>query len=106
MLLGKTRVPAIEIRNPLLVRRHVTAVVLAAFFRAFPGRFRTVAAAIGDWEVRTWLADLQAFIQDHHAELEAELQAIVPPELWPRLQPWEDGVAGPESRLAMRWRRW
>jgi hypothetical protein len=84
MVAGKIGVPYFKIANEKVVRRHLNAVVLAAFWKQHVGHFGTVE--------KFFLADppgpdlLSAFVEEKPAFLKEALIRIVPPELQEPLQ--------------------
>lgn len=78
LLNGRVRPPTVSLRNPKIVIRHVTAVALSRFFRAFKERFKSVAALFKDLERPSAATDFKSFLYGHQAELEESLRAIVP----------------------------
>ena len=105
MLRGQIRPPSLSLHNEKLLRRHLMAVVLSAFFRAHPERFRSVEALLGNWEEPTLFPTLRAFLEGQQEELEAALRAILPPETHAALgledARWIEEALDPEERLAL-----
>jgi len=105
MLQGRVRPPTLTLRNEKLVLRHVAAVVLSAFFRAHPERFRSVEVFVGNWEQPTTLSALKEFLQNQRECLEKALREILPAELASELGlsdgTWLERLIDPGERLAL-----
>lgn len=101
---GEVRPPRLTISNDKIIRRHMTAVALAAFFRASEQRFENVEALAGDWEAPDGTTAFRDFVSRNGSSLVATLQEIVPPHMHMALglldDNWIEQVAGPDSRLA------
>uniref|UniRef100_A0A7C1J7H9 DUF1998 domain-containing protein n=1 Tax=Ammonifex degensii TaxID=42838 RepID=A0A7C1J7H9_9THEO len=79
---GATRPPLLKISNKKIVLRHVTAVALSCFFKAYPERFNDVMSFLGgDLARPKAVADLKAFLEENREEIERSLLAIVPGEM-------------------------
>ncbi|HHW74589.1 MAG TPA: DEAD/DEAH box helicase [Firmicutes bacterium] len=99
MVAGKIGVPYFKIANEKVVRRHLYAVVLAAFWKRHADKFGKVA--------NFFLSDppgpvlLQAFIEQKPDYIKRSLIRIVPPELREKLQidnwGWVDGLLDNEK---------
>jgi len=98
MLSGKVRPPVLSLQNEKIISRHIAAVALSRFFRAFPERFKTVEKLFQDLEYPSGVADFKAFLHEHQAELEESLRAIVPREMSPRVGldsgQWVERISG------------
>jgi superfamily II DNA/RNA helicase len=98
MLSGKIRPPVLSLRNEKIITRHIAAVALSRFFRAFPERFETVEKLFKDLQHPSGVADFKAFLHKHQAELEKSLRAIVPPDMFPEVElesgQWVERIAG------------
>jgi len=107
ILRGQIRPPTLSLHNEKLLRRHLMAVVLSAFFRAHPERFRSVEALLEEWEEPTFLCKLREFLEGHRKELEDALRAIFPPKIYEALglhnssSKWIEEVLDPKGRLAL-----
>jgi len=105
MLSGKVRPPVLSLRNEKIVTRHIAAVALSRFFRAFPERFETVEKLFKDLEHPSGVADFKAFLHEHQAELEESLRAIVPSGMFSETGldngGWIERIAGEESRFSL-----
>lgn len=105
ILHGKVRPPQLHLQNEKIIRRHVTAAALSAFFRASENknRFRRVENLVGDWQNPRAAADFHKFCQGNE-ELLSDLRALVPDEMHKKLGldngQWVEGVSGENSRLA------
>lgn len=105
MLSGKVRPPVLSPRNEKIITRHIVAVALSRFFRAFPERFKTVQILFKDLQHPSGVADFKAFLHERQAELEESLRAIVPNDMIIRLGldngTWVDKITDDESRLSL-----
>lgn len=105
MLSGKVRPPVLSLRNEKIITRHIVAVALSYFFRAFPERFKTVENLFGDLEHPSGVADFKVFLYEHQAELEKSLRAIVPSGMFSETGldngGWIERIAGEESRFSL-----
>lgn len=104
MVAGKIGVPYFKIANEKVVRRHLYAVVLSAFWKQYVHHFGNVE--------EFFLANppgpelLSAFIRGKPVRLKEALTRIVPPELHKPLQidswGWVDGFLGSEEGVLER----
>ena len=98
MLSGKVNPPVLAIQNEKIISRHLTAVALAAFFRAHPERFISARDFIGDWNAPRAASDVKQFLFNERARLETSLRAIVPASMHARIGledgTWMERVAG------------
>ncbi len=78
MVAGQASAPVLRITNEKIVRRHMLATVLSAFFRDNRERFRSVESLIGDFERPRLTSDVQEFAARHADALATELRDIVP----------------------------
>lgn len=105
MISGKVRPPVLSLRNEKIILRHVAAVALFRFFRAFPERFKNVESLFKDLERPLGVADFKRFLFSHRAELEESLRAIIPPDMMAQVgladQSWIEKIAGENSRFAL-----
>ena len=105
MLSGKVRPPVLGLRNEKIITRHVAAVALSRFFRAFPERFKTVEKLFKNLEHPSGVADFKAFLHEHQAELEESLRAIVPSGMLSETGlddgGWIERIAGEDSRFSL-----
>jgi hypothetical protein len=105
MLQGRVRPPTLSLHNEKLLRRHMMAVVLSAFFRAHPERFRSVEAFIGNWNEPSILHVLHNFLKNQRKNLETVLRAIFPLDTHVALglndANWIDQLLDSERRLAL-----
>jgi len=105
MLSGKVRPPVLSLRNEKIITRHIAAVALSRFFRAFPERFETVEKLFKDLQHPSGVADFKAFLYEHQAELEESLRVIVPSDMLSETGldngGWIERIAGEESRFSL-----
>jgi len=105
MLSGKVRPPVLSLRNEKIITRHIAAVALSRFFRAFPERFETVEKLFKDLQHPSGVADFKAFLYEHQAELGESLGAIVPSDMLSETGldngGWIERIAGEDSRFSL-----
>jgi len=77
---GTVRPPVFRLENGKIVRRHIHAEALGAFFRANPEIFRDRLDAVFDPQEQV-PETIRAFLQSHPQELLARLKRIVPDQL-------------------------
>jgi hypothetical protein len=104
MIRGQVSPPVLQLRNPKILLRHVTATALADFFRARPQRFGTVADFCADIARPEGRSAFRQHLLAEATRLAATLRRIVPEAAWSGLGlddgDWVEQVAGPDSRLA------
>jgi hypothetical protein len=104
MLTGITRSPTLSLRNEKIILRHVTAMALSRFFRAFPVRFESVGTLLKDFDQPTGVADFYEFLRVHRAEQEESLCEIVSQEMAEVLGlsdgSWIEKIAGTGSHFS------
>ncbi|MGC8744490.1 MAG: DEAD/DEAH box helicase [Verrucomicrobiia bacterium] len=105
MLTGKNRPPVISIRNEKIVTRHMVAVALSFFFRAFKERFLQVRGLLKDLETPTAVSDFKEFLKNRQSLIEETLRQIVPSEITTKLGlddgSWIEKITGEDSRFAL-----
>jgi hypothetical protein len=105
MLAGKSRPPVVTLQNDKIITRHMLAVALSAFFRAFPNRFSGVERLFVDLSSPRGLKDFRDYLLANQSRVEETLRNIVPPELVPQVgltdRSWIERIAGKESRFAL-----
>ena len=98
MLSGKVRPPVLSLRNEKIITRHIAAVALSRFFRAFPERFETVEKLFKDLQHPSGVADFKAFLHKHQPKLQESLRAIVPSDMFREVGldggQWVERIAG------------
>jgi len=105
MVSGKISAPHFEIANEKIVRRHVYATALAAFWKEHPETFGTVESFFfrDGQNGPDLLAD---YLAGRPEALRVSLQRIVPQELHQRLQlddwGWTDGLFDEEEGVLLR----
>lgn len=104
MLTGRVRPPVLALCNERIITRHIAAVALSLFFRAFRDRFAKVESLFTDLNSSSGLADFRRYLFDHRPQTEETIGRIVPREMAAQLGlsdgSWIDSIAGEESRLA------
>ena len=78
ILLGETRTPRLNLKNPKIILRHMTAVALSRFFKCNVERFRNVKHFIGCWDNPVATSDFELFCHEERQSIENTLKAIVP----------------------------
>jgi superfamily II DNA/RNA helicase len=105
MLSGKVRPPVLSLWNEKIIIRHVVAVALSRFFRAFPERFETVEKLFKDLQTPSGVADFKAFLHENQAELGKSLRAIVPSPITTQIGlvdgDWIAKITEDESRFSL-----
>jgi len=105
MLSGMVRPPVLSLRNEKIITRHIDATALSHFFRTLPERFNAVEKLFKDLEHSLGVADFKAFLQEHQAELEESLRAIVPSDMVTQIGlvdgRWIARVTGEDSRFSL-----
>ncbi len=105
MLTGRVRPPVLSLRNEKIVLRHIVAVALSFFFRAFRTRFQNVHSLLGNLSSPTGVSDFRAYLAQERVEIAARVRCTVPPELLAQLGladgTWIEKIAGQSSRLAL-----
>ena len=106
ILEGKIRTPTLRLRNEKIIRRHIAATALSAFFRENRDRFTNVKNLVGDdWGNPRGREDFQSFCEQNRVSLETALRSIVPEEMHAETGlagdgSWIEKVAGKASRFA------
>ena len=102
---GKISSPPLKLTNKKIILRHITAVVLSAFFkkRDNVGRFWSVKNLIGDWDNPCAVSDFKDFCRNNDGLYES-LCLVVPSDMHIEMGlndgKWVEEIAGPESRFA------
>ena len=103
ILNGQIRPPRLYMTNEKIIRRHMTATALSAYFREFKSRFINVANFVGDWNTPSAAISLSDFCTTTNS-VEQSLLDIVPGEMHDATGlndgSWISSITGPESRLA------
>jgi hypothetical protein len=102
MLRGRIRPPVLSLRNEKIITRHIVAVALSSFFRAFPERFKTVEMLFKDLKHPSGVNNLSIFLNQHCDDLKQSLYDIVPSDMFTLLGlnngQWIGRVAGKIAR--------
>lgn len=105
MLVGKSRPPVLALRNEKIITRHMVAVALSFFFRAFRERFTNVENLFRDLSEPSGVRDLEAFLREKRSEVEMTLLHVVPEEVANQVGlidgTWIDKITGATSRFAL-----
>jgi hypothetical protein len=104
MLTGKGRPPVLALCNERIIMRHVAAVALSFFFRAFRERFARVESLFGNLNSPRGLTDFRGYLFDHRPQIEETIRRTLPGEMATQLGlsdgSWIDKIAGEKSRLS------
>jgi len=104
MMRGKVQPPILALRNEKIITRHMVAVALSSFFRAFRTRFQNVQSLFGDLNSPTGVHDFREFLTHNRGEIEATMGRTVPPEALAQLGlsdgTWMGKITGSGSRLS------
>lgn len=107
ILKGEIRPPVLNLKNPKIIERHMTAVALSHFFRKHPHRYKTVSSLFGDdiGQPRS-VSDFKLHCQHHANEIQKSLLEIIPGDaemMRTKLSDdnWIDHIAGENSRFAL-----
>lgn len=105
MLIGKVQPPVLALRNEKIVTRHVVAVALSLFFRAFLERFRNVESLFKNMIAPCGVVDFRAFLLSNRSRIEETIRNLLPPEIAPQFSlsdgGWINKVAGETERFAL-----
>lgn len=102
---GEVKPPRLRMSNEKIIRRHMTAVALSAFFRDRPNadRFSRVERFVEDWLKPSGASSFWEFCTQNRS-LEATLRRVVPTDVHEAVGladgTWMEEVSGPKSRLA------
>ena len=100
---GTVHPPRLRMSNEKIIKRHMVATALSAFFRKNRERFDKVGHFVGSWASPHAALDLRAYCDDNH-ELAQSLFQIVPEIMHRPLglndNNWINYIAGSQSRLA------
>lgn len=103
LLSGKAKPPVTTLNNQKIAQRHLTAIAISAFFRAYPERFKSVSTLIEDWNKPALVTDLTNFLQQKQKIIEQALKSVFDRNLCALLGvqdgTWIENIAGPDSRL-------
>jgi len=104
MLRGRVQPPVLAVRNKKIIMRHIAAVALSGFFRAFPERFLNVERLFENLNASKGVADLREFLLRNRSRIEKTIRNVLPEEMVGWLDSadgdWIDGVTGKSSRFA------
>lgn len=104
LVAGATRPPVAALDNPSVARRHLAAVILAAFFRESPHRFRNVESLLGDWQTPTLMPAIRSFLESAEPQIKDHLLTTFPKSvidpLGIRSDAWVEEFCGSDGRLA------
>ena len=107
ILKGEIHPPMLNLKNPKIIARHMTATALSHFFREHPDRFNRVDHLFGgDVGLPRAVSDFKAHCKRHAAGLRESLLGIVPDDadmvenMGLLDSRWIDLIAGKKSRFA------
>jgi hypothetical protein len=102
---GKVRPPILSLQNEKIIIRHILAVALSYFFRAFPERFASVEKLFVDLKNPSAVSDFNDYLSKNKENLEKSLRSIVPEKMRARLGldngEWISMLADEESRFSL-----
>lgn len=106
MLTGKSRPPALAIRNEKIITRHMVAVALSFFFRAHRERFsNNVLGLFKDLGSPSAVSDFKEFLRSKQPEVEKTLRRMLPAEVTNQMGladgSWIEKITGVDSRFAL-----
>ena len=105
MLTGKIQAPVIALCNERIVTRHIAAVALSFYFRAFVGRFARAETLFIDLVAPRGVADFKAFLVSNRPAIEETIRGVLPKEMATQLAlsdgSWIERIAGEDSRFAL-----
>ena len=105
MLKGRIRPPVLSLQNEKIIARHIVAMALSAFFRAFPERFKSVESLFKNLVNPSGVADFKLFLEQCQTDIERSLRAVVPADMIDKMglqnKSWIDKVSGDESRFSL-----
>jgi hypothetical protein len=91
--------------NERIVTRHIAAVALSFYFRAFVGRFAKAETLFIDLGAPRAVADFKAFLVSNRPTIEGTIRGVLPKEMATQLVlsdgSWIERIAGKESRFAL-----
>ena len=107
ILKGEVRPPVLNLKNPKIIERHMTAVALSHFFRKHSQRYTPVASLFGgDIGQPSAVSDFRSHCQHYANEIRQSLLEIIPDDakmMKTKLldDSWIDHIAGENSRFAL-----
>jgi len=105
MLTGKSRPPALALRNDKIITRHMVAVALSFFFRTSRERFSTVESLFKNLLSPSGVSDLTEFLHSKRSQIESTLRCILGDEMSTQMGlangTWIEKIAGENSRFAL-----
>ena len=105
MLSGKVQPPVLTLRNEKIVARHVAAIALSFFFRAFAERFQTVESLFKDLSSPSGVAEFSTFLVHNRSPIEGTIRGVVPEDMLLQLGltdgSWINKICGENSRFAL-----
>jgi ATP-dependent helicase YprA (DUF1998 family) len=105
MLTGKIQPPVLALRNEKIIIRHIMAVALSFFFRAFKERFSKVDGLFGNLTSPCGVSDFATFLSSKRSEIEEAIRHILPEGMATQLGlcdgTWINKITGKESRFAL-----
>jgi superfamily II DNA/RNA helicase len=105
MLSGRVQPPVLALRNKKIITRHIVAVALSFFFRAFRHRFQKVETLFENLNSPTGVAEFKRFLLHNRPRVEETIRSILPTPMaaqWGLSDAsWIDEVTGEGSRFAL-----
>jgi hypothetical protein len=105
MLSGRVQPPVLALENKKIITRHILALALSFFFRAFRNRFQSVEGLVGSLASPKGVADFRDFLLGKRHQIEETIRSVLPEQMAPELGifdgRWIDEVTGEKSRFAL-----
>ena len=105
MLTGNVQAPVITLCNERIVTRHIAAVALSSYFRAFAERFAKVESLFVDLSAPRGVADFKAFLVSNRPAIEETIRGVLPKEMATQFAlsdgSWIEKITGENSRFAL-----
>ena len=105
MLTGNVQAPVITLCNERIVTRHIAAVALSSYFRAFAERFAKVEGLFVDLSAPRGVADFKAFLVSNRSAIEETIRGVLPKEMATQFAladgSWIEKITGENSRFAL-----
>lgn len=105
MLSGKVQPPVLMLSNEKIVTRHVAALALSCFFRAYRDRFATAEKLFKNLDTPTGTTDFGDFLFHNRSNLEETIHRILPSGMAAQLGlidgSWISKISGKNSRFAL-----
>ncbi len=105
MLTGNVQAPVITLCNERIVTRHIAAVALSSYFRAYAERFAKAEGLFVDLSAPRGVADFKAFLVNNRSAIEETIRGVLPKEMATQFAladgSWIEKITGENSRFAL-----